>query len=427
MTAKPFPVDRVSPTRLIGMMEESHWVKTGGRDGLYVRYAPPESADILDQSPSSAGDHQSSDAHGTPSVNRTIVVPLDMGAPDYHDLMADALESLRWLPSPSARYTWLSRLTTSPTDQVSFAKETRAPKGWIQWDEGESLISAARGVLMAGAKSAREPLSYFGNKHGQFANRFLDEVMMGQTAVGSYVVRAYVPTDAAIPLKGSKESLEGMLFSDSDALNSREVSEAVVQTLSNTVEALNHFNNRESLSAFTDAALGLSYESVTAVKRLAENSDAANVIVSWDEGRAPTSTAESEFTFDASHVPILERAAHALVAPQPQREATAEGRVHLLSRDDADGPGVVGITTLDGTPAKKLRVHLGSEDYHRALGAHDLGSLVQVAGNLEREGNLSYLYQARITRVSRVTEPGQGSRQGRVLRSEDQEIPFEGW
>lgn len=47
-------------------------------------------------------------------------------------------------------------------------------------------------------------------------------------------------------------------------------------------------------------------------------------------------------------------------------------------------------------PGRKLRVRLDEDDYHRALQAHDEGRGVTVVGDLEREGNISWLYNARI-------------------------------
>lgn len=368
-----------SPRRLVQLLRESGWEQISSRGSLYLRFMPP--ADELGPR------------------RRSLVVPLEAEAPDYVEVMRDAVEALRHLPSDSAAFTLLSRLTADPTDQFSFAKETAAPKGWIQWDQGESLVASARGLLIAGAKRARERLTYYGNKYGQFANRFLDEVMMGQTEVGSYVVRAYVPVDRPIPLRASKEAEEGVHFIGQDALASRDVSETVAQTLSATMEAIDHYRTSNSLSAFRSPELGLSYESVTAVKRIAADADYANITVTWEQTDASLHDQEQEFTFNASAVPVLERAANELVRPEPKRKASAIGTVHLLSRSDAGGPGVVGITTLDGRPAKKLRVRLDPEDYHRALNAHDEGSIVHVTGDYEREGNLSWLYDAEITRI----------------------------
>lgn len=385
MTSPPPETELPSPQRLIAFLQENNWRPTGGRGDLYRRFAPP------------------SEELGGEWVS--LLVPLDQAAPDFPELMREAVDSLRLVPSAAAAFSMLSRLTTTPTDQFAFSKETHAPRGWIQWDEGASLIGAARGLLIAGAKSAREQLSYFGNRHGQFAHRFLDKVMMGQTEVGSYVVRAYVPVDAAIPLRGGKEAEEGLHFMGQDAVASRDVSETVARTLMSTIEALSHYRTENSLAAFRAPDLGLSYESVTAVQRIAEDADYSSITISWEPGLDDFASNEQEFVFSAAHVPVLQRAASDLVKPEPRKVISAVGTVHLLTRSEAGGPGVVGMTTLSGEPANKLRVHLSEEDYHRALNAHDQGWVVQVRGDLEKEGNLSWLYHATVVSVIESPPP----------------------
>ena len=382
MTSQPQGSALPSPRRLVKLLIESGWEQVGGRADVYVRFLPP-------------GDELG-------PRRRSLLVPLEVEAPDFPELMRDAVDALRRLPSDSAAFTLISRLTTSPTDQFAFAKETAAPKGWIQWGDGESLVASARGLLIAGAKTAREHRAYFGNRYGQFANRFLDEVMMGQTEVGSYVVRAYVPVDRAIPIRGGKDAEEGVHFIGQDAVASREVSQTIASTLTSTIEAIDHFKQSNSMSAFKAPELALSYESVIAIKSIAANSEYANITVSWEPDLADLNEYEQEFTFTSAHVPVLERAANELVQPEPRKNAAATGTVHLLSRSEAGGPGVIGITTLSGNPANKLRVHLSEEDYHRAINAHDQGHIVHVEGDLEKEGNLSWLYHALVTGV---TEP----------------------
>ncbi len=368
-----------SPRRLIRLLQESGWEVVGGRDNAYVRFQAP-------------GDELG-------ARRRTLLVPVDENAGDFPELMREAINALRALPSDSAAMTLFSRLTSSPTDQFEFTKETAAPRGWIRWSEGETLIESARKLLLVGAKGARERRKYFGNRYGQFANRFLDEVMMGQTEVGSYVVRAYVPVDRAIPMRSSKDAEEGIHFVGQDALSSREVSETVVDTLNAVTEAVAHYRQYNSMSAFLSPELGISYEAVLAVKRIAENADYAGITVAWDPAEAHIQY-EQEFTFQASAVPVLERAASELIIEEPARTAVGRGTVHLLTQAHHGGPGVIGVTTIDGIPARKLRVHLDADDYQRALEAHGAGQLLTVRGTLEREHNLSHLYGASVTGVS---------------------------
>lgn len=376
-TGIPAP-DQISPIRLIQLLESDGWERTGGREGLYRRLKPPRAGLVATSS---------------------LVVPLDDSAPDFLSLMEEAVRSLAASPDVELRLGILRRLTATPADEFRFSKETGAPSGWIDWTGGEDLVRSARGLLASGAKTSRERMRYFGNRHGQFANRFMGEVLMGQTDVGSYVVRAYVPADSAIPIRGGVAASEGAHFEGIDVISTREVSRTIVQTLEATTEALEHFREHNSLSAFVDPGLGISYETVSALQLLAVDAEEAAIQVAWDPSGPRGEGDPVSFTFKASDAPVLERAANRLVEPEPQREVAASGTVHLLSRVESAGPGVIGLTTIDG-PTRKLRVRLDEDDYHRALQAHDEGRGVTVVGDLEREGNISWLYHARIVTVT---------------------------
>lgn len=378
MTVPSGDVPEIDPRRLVRILADAGWVASGGRTGLYARMAPPVEGALGARQP-------------------TVVIPLNQTAPDFSVLIDEALNTLRSMRGPSAGVGIVNRITSSPSDEFSFVKETAAPAGWINWGQGEGLITSARALLVSGAKSAREHLFYFGNRYGQFANRFLDEVMMGQTAVSSYVVRAYVPTDVEIPLSAGKDSLDGVHFGGLDVVNSRAVSLNVVSTLEATETALSEFRRNQDPQTFLDADYRLSFESVAAVRSIAVDAAESGVKVEWDQTNRPSGAKKMstrEFSFRGDQVPALERAMSALAAPEPRRQVEAVGLVHLLSRAEVAGPGVVAITTVSGVPARKIRVHMSETDYRRAIRAHDSGRYIQVRGNLEREGSLSHLYQA---------------------------------
>src|SRR5262249_19050021 len=78
---------------------------------------------------------------------------------------------------------------------------------------------------------------------------------------------------------------------------------------------------------------------------------------------------------------------------------TVMGGVHLLARSEADGPGVVGIENLSSDKPKKLRVHLNDEDYHLAIKAHERNEAVVIQGQMEREGNIHWVYNGRLVSI----------------------------
>jgi hypothetical protein len=294
----------------------------------------------------------------------------------------------------------LPRLTAAVADALRFRKETAAPSGLIPWRQGQELIEAARGALAAGAKAFMSPARQFSNRYGAFANRYLDTILMGQTAPGSYVVTAFVPTDVYVPLHNKE--VEGFGLPGVDVATGREVTDVLARALEATVEAIGHYRSTASLAAFqAGVSQGISFELAEAVRQLASDSDGADIKIEWERPVEATLAGESvtnnvTFEFEPGDAPILERAKaqlHVNIAPERQ---SITGRVHLLTRKDAGGPGVVGID--DGQ--RKYRVRLeSSQEYHRAVQAHDAEDLVTVSGEVSREGNLTWLYDARLVGV----------------------------
>ncbi|MBC6461453.1 hypothetical protein [Actinomadura sp. HBU206391] len=373
--------DQVDPEKLTVLLSDAGWQLVGGRRGAYNRFSPPG--------------QQSSALYGG------LIIPLDKSAPDYTDQMSVAIKELA---SPPHRENWVQviapRLSIQTTDRFSFRKESAAPSGLISWPTGEDLITSARQSLLAGAKSYLEPARYFGNRLGQFAKRYLETLLMGQTAPGSYVVTAYAPTDAAVPIKGGPH--DGMSFEGVSVATGRYISVSVSKALEATTEAIEHYRGTGSYAAFDDGiALGVSYEMTKALTGMTSNSDGADITIEWDPLASGPQPGESvTFSFRGSDAEVLEKVSTRLVSPEAPRQISVIGRVHLLTRKQAGGPGVVGIETFGSVEPRKLRVRMdSSEDYDQAVLAHREEFAVTMSGMLTREGNLNWLYNAQLDGV----------------------------
>ncbi|MGN9791380.1 hypothetical protein ACTMTU_09790 [Streptomyces sp. OZ13] len=308
------------------------------------------------------------------------------------------------------------RLIVRTADEFRFRKESSAPSGMIAWREGEQLILSARKALLAGAKSFVDPVRHFSNKFGQFANRYLESILMGQTAPGSYIVTAYAPTDSEVPLRGGLQAASPDLMS-SNVAQSRDINLAVVRAVGATVEALDHYRAHHSMTGFAAGVQqGVSYEMTVALLGMASHSDGADITVDWDPS-APVPGDSASVTFDlrGSDAAVLEKAANELASDNRSERKTIVGRVHLLAKKEARSPGVFGVDSLESGQPKKVRVRLASdEDYHEAVRAHEEDLAIRVTGNLEREGTLHWLYNAAVVEtlgpIEEVTQRrGRGS------------------
>ena len=373
---------RVDPGKLTSILKDAGYTAVGGRRGLYERFAPPSMS--------------AAPANATPTPS--LVVPLDVDSPDYSDAMQFTLSRLA-----ENRDLWIRaiypRLAVDASDEFRFRRESNAPSGLIQWRQGERLIESARRTFLAGAKSYMEPVRHFVNRHGRFAGRYLDQILMGQTAPGSYIVTAYAPPNAAVAVKGSADTSSQLTQVGSAQV--RAVNEAVVRAVEATAEALDHYRNSGSLSGFEDGVRrGVSYEMTNAILGIADNAEEANIAIEWDSGSPAPQGLDSQFTFHAPDVEPLSRAAVKLAEDASTQVVNVMGRVHLLAKKKVGSPGVFGIDSLQPEGPRKVRVRLADEeDYHAAVYAHDEDLALLVSGTLEKEGNLSWLYNATVIRT----------------------------
>ena len=376
--------ESADPERLVVLLSGCGWEIAGRRAGAYVRLRGGVDAD---------------------SHSASVIVPLNRSASDYGLLMKAAVETVSSLSPETWRRSIEPLLGLTAADAFDFRKETSAPRGLIAWNDGSELIDSARRTLIAGAKAHRGPSRHFSNRHGQFAGRYLDQVFMGQSEVGSYIVTAFAPTEASVPIRGTPEGTLGL--DGVDTVRSRDVTLSVVGALEAASEAVDHYRSSGSMAGFSEqVARGVSYELVTALRDIANGADQSGITVKLaptgqpQPGEPPLESETHCFEFSGGDTGVLERAANQLSAPDKAERLVVEGRVHLLTKKEAGGPGVFGVD--DGR--HRYRVRLDSErqqQYHEAVMAHDEDRSITVEGDLSREGSLRWLYSARL----RATAP----------------------
>lgn len=368
-------VARIQPQRLLTLLRGTGFRDVGYRENSYVRLTHSED---------------------TRTKGTSVIVPLDPTASDFEELMATALDLLRtdW---PNAWHRSIEPLLgTEAADVFDFRKETSAPRGLIPWNDGRELIESARYTLVAGAKAYLEPARQFSNRFGQFANRYLDQVLMGQSGVGSYIITAMAPITARIPIRKSNDATLG--YDGIDEVSAREISSSVINSLEGASEALDHFKNLGSMTGFEENVnRGVSYELLRALRDISAGSDESDITVKIASAEGTLfqdiEPVIHQFRFTAIDTPVFERASVQLSSPprQEKERIAVEGRVHLLTKKEVGAVGVVGVD--DGNHRYRVRLST-DEEYHEAVMAHDEDRNIRVAGELSMEGTLRWLYGA---------------------------------
>jgi hypothetical protein len=350
-------IDTIQPADLEAVLRSLGWRPEGGIPNLasqWLKYDDP----------------------GEPSV----LVPLNRNLADYTSRLWEALRELERVHGDQSELI-ITNLLLPGLDEVTNEKEESTIAGSIPWTIGEKQILGFREILTASAKAAEVKERYYGRKRWSIANRFLAQVRMGQTRIGSYVITALSPV-GAIPLVDQKHTYEESL-----GITGRQVIETLVQSLETLKASTDEFTSSGNDEVFEEAvSSGVSLDLVRAVQKNLGTADWAATSIRWTS-RITAPAPSTEIVFDRSHVAPLTSAMARLTEVVLSRRVAITGRVTGLKRYEPGRPGTVELNVLEGADdsVEFVLVNLG-ESYDDAIEFHRTGTLVRAEGELIREG-----------------------------------------
>ena len=380
-----------TPARVAALLTRLGWEQYGGQRGLYSRWRL-----------------------GGNGIR--LILPLDRDTADFQDLLTQAIFKLATQTSREDLLTRALSQNLRADDLIRFSKDVSTVAGAVPWPIGREIVGAAEEALLAAAKTRLSRRPYYGNANGFFAHRFLNECMMGQTEIGSYVVTAFAPAEEQFPERETPP--DKPTLPDVASYSGRDISHALMEALSAIGEAVEHYESTESLAGFEDAVpRGISREMTVAVHRLVKDSDGAEVKVEWTtigESAIVSNAPEmSAIEFSGGSVVALERAARKLETMAPVEYVRAAGWVSLIARPKRGERGLIRLKTVRGTTARTLKIPLTEEQFELAASAITQQKGLIISGRQETERRTTYLYDARdlqlfdLEPAARPTNPDQ--------------------
>ncbi|MFI1095793.1 hypothetical protein [Streptomyces sp. NPDC020917] len=355
---EPVPPDpeRVDPAVLTSLLRRHGWQRRGGAPGRYSRWTPP------------------GDGSGT-SLLLPEARPRGGRPPhyaDYADLLGEALTALARSPAPSARE--VLRALTVPGDAIRWTRDVPGTGPGVPWAIADHLRSAARAMLLAGARAALCPAAYFGERHRPQAAAFLDSVLVGPSgsAVGGDLLTAYTP----VP-------------------DGRPTATTLLRALQATRDAVDYQRAAGGLDAF-DAAVGLgvSHELARSLVKLVRGTEGVSVELDWSPAAGPPegfAARPDPVEFSPGDLPALEAAGARYRDSEPSVPVRLTGTVVRMRRPAPSGGGSVRLRVLAGADVRQVRVRLDEEAYRIAVHAHLVGLPVRISGRLESRGGFRRL------------------------------------
>lgn len=327
--------------------------------------------------------------NGELNSSRSILVPLNESAPDYHFRLEQALEKTEaLLPGRLARVMNAQNQASGAQVATIWRKQSSAPSGSIVWSEGRRLFDSTNRQLVAAARSAvGERRAVQGNRNQNLVNEFLERTLLAPSGVGSYVITALSPMDARLHVSASTASPQR--GKSSPQLVS---SLAVIKTLDAALSAASIAVKARTVKARNETfaegvSHGVSVELLEALGDLVDSSEAEIVVPAgaWERG-----VENRSFSFSPVHAERFWRGARALKL-RKDTEARISGYVTQIKRKPDSASGDVVVVDISSAVHRNVWVTLGLEEYEAAAKAHIDGEKIAFEGTLVKSARRWYL------------------------------------
>ena len=326
-----------------------------------------------------------------------VILPTTDGVGDY-------VSVVRTLISIFSRYENRGELQVY-RDLVGADKDTirlRAPSGEengsIDLNRGLGFIKGSYDLLLSAACAAnKKEVRYQAGKIKR-ANGYMENVQLGQTEQGSFIVTLLAPVPPSLELDQTN------MWPD----RPREPFERVVTYT--FVEALRHarlaasaVTGGEGMMAFYSAVRhGVSANLCEALADLVDMGGGFDVSLTWAKTR-PLDGGLFQESFDKKSGAIFREAARAFIELEPRHDEFFTGVVFRLKREPHHDRGTIGLRIfLDGQPTS-VTARVSDQLYHVAVTANDERAVVEVHGDLKRVGqrwHIDPIYDLAIVRDS---------------------------
>ncbi len=256
----------------------------------------------------------------------------------------------------------------------------------ISFDRALGLLDGARQMLSSAACSVANPATYHSRTDRSEARQLLARTKMGQTEIGSFVLKLFCPLDAVLELPLLPEIQPFVRSTTTLVMNATStLIHAIEQgTVDDLLEKQHNGDEPPLISSnFCKGLLDLKGDQTQ-----------GQVILSMTWGslvHVPVPQAPSTIHLPVDYYPEIERVYHQL-RPAKREDDTRQmiGTVETLNGDVGEdgkrsGEVILSLLLPDEAELVKAKVRLNSDDYLSAVQAHERGrTYIQLQGLLRR-------------------------------------------
>jgi len=346
-------IEEINPKALSGYLESKGWIKDGNvlEHAFIWHREEPESYDF------------------------EVIQPLSIDIKAYKQRIYDALNALSEYEERSLQIIAVD-ITNFYSDLVKVrVVHDDVEGGSIPIDDGVLLVEKARDLLLASTLSTFKKKRHFSGQRSKDVKDYLNQLRLGQTEVGSFIVNLIAPIQ----------------FYDSSQVDEENVSltRSVTNNLSRSLQALS-----KSIELYEKSTDIFDFEEVIEKGVSANLCDALcglsgsnktrsfNIIIALAGSESDNQELPKQFSFKPSTVPFLEIASSYYKGKYTIKEYEVYGLVSKMKHLPDDEYGEITVKSLVRGVDKNVAIQLPLDSYWKAVHAHECSNLVSCKGVL---------------------------------------------
>ncbi len=321
-----------------------------------------------------------------------IVAPASSDLGDYALRVSEIVEILGRVENRQA-LSIVRDLSIAMTDLIRVRAPEAEDDGSIMLGAAVQFIEESRNLLLAAACSTIRPKSSY-PRPGRIgeAVKYMDDVRMGQTEMGSFVVTLLSPVQPSLVPQGGYNIESGeqrQLEFETQEPFSRRVTQNLAEALKATKEAATLCARGGDISEFeTRVSRGVNANFCSAIAGLVEAGGGVDLTLSWALTRQPAARIRDISTvhFSDNESAYLLEAANWFRTRENLSDERIEGVVTRLAREPDAIQGTVTVQAIVEGALQSVKVDIDEDDYSEIAKAHNDRDVVAIEGDIERLG-----------------------------------------
>lgn len=284
-------------------------------------------------------------------------------------------------------YQILDDFENSVKDQVKFrVKSEMTEDGYIPLVEGVQLLENTKEMLIASFFSVNNKRKNFTGPHPETVDEVINNIKMGQTEEGSFIINIYLPNDYY------EDGQPSLLEEESDSFTRKALTimEQASTELISKAETYEEQNN--DLSVFDDSyLLGVSSNLCSAISEISSNGKNDVEIEIILNNKIDDKEDVRRIEIRKELIPIIDTVREYYKQDLTTEDYVLIGHVTKLHQEVDESEGDITLTCLIDGKLKKVKLELNETFYTIAQEAHRNKSYLRCVGTLKISGRVTTL------------------------------------